>query len=145
MHTLAVARHGAYDPVTGSLTDDGRAQVMALANKLELVARGRNILVAAAASRRTHESGQIIANQLGVPLETDPFPCAAESTIPDAREYLDGHAGEKDLIVFVGHDWHVRTVPALFVPGYLAIAEDRDIAFASSAIVDCEHRTVVII
>ncbi|MFA5935866.1 MAG: histidine phosphatase family protein [Patescibacteria group bacterium] len=66
---IALVRHGSYNTETGELDEKGREDARAVASSLREKEEWTRIVTSP--SRRTAETGRIIANEIGIPMETD--------------------------------------------------------------------------
>lgn len=131
---FALIRHSGYDLGTGSLTSEGLADAQALAKRLADMGQVWKVIRTAPATR-SKETGQAIAQVLGLEMEVD----MRISTDGNALDYLPPNVPRG--VIFVSH-LPVITRMLRIWSRYFSREEPPLVDVACGYIVDAENKTI---
>jgi len=154
MKHLVIARHGEYDPSSKRLNDDGRLQLLTLAEELEPILNGGLIGGISSISPRALDSSGVLSEALGIPKFEGIFYLGSDSPahllhtyeiLRDTRkvmELINEREGNFDSLIVMSHQELVGDLPPYFAQEELGIEYKPTIVTKGRAVhFDLEGRT----
>ncbi|MBI4118720.1 MAG: histidine phosphatase family protein [Parcubacteria group bacterium] len=144
MKQLIVVRHGDYGH--SELTDLGRTQIRALAEKLKPFTNGATVLVLTSPAVRARQSAEIISSTFGVGFEEHDILWSDESRTENLLGTLELVRSRKDgaeVIILVTHYEYVERFPEYIAREELGTElRSRVIGKGQAWVLDCLQKTL---
>jgi phosphohistidine phosphatase SixA len=148
MRQLMVVRHGHYGD-DSRLSDRGRAQMGALAEKLRAIMSGALALILTSTATRARESAKILSSSLGVGCEEHEILWSDGSHPEDLRgtlELVRSHQDKVDVLILVTHQEYAEDFPPFFAREELRTPMRTGlIAKGEAWVVDCAQKTMTLV